>query len=113
MFIQVSAGIYHTCGLNADGTIACWGSNADGQSTAAGTFVAVAAGLHTCGVKADGTLACWGNDFYGQSTPPAGTFTQVTTGGYHTCGLKTNAALVCWGDNSRGQVDMIFKENFE
>ena len=26
-FTQVSAGGYHTCGVRADGAVACWGSN--------------------------------------------------------------------------------------
>ena len=62
-FTEVSAGVFHTCGVKTNGTVACWGNNGDGQSTPpSGTFTAVSAGLfHTCGVKTDGTVACWGN----------------------------------------------------
>ena len=43
--LEVTAGIYHTCGLKTDGTLACWGDNSDGQSTPpAGTFTQVAGG---------------------------------------------------------------------
>jgi hypothetical protein len=104
-FTQVSAGCFHTCGVKADGTLACWGRNEDGQATPpAGTFIQVSAGIrHTCGVKTDGTLACWGWNEYGQATPPAGTFSQVSAGGEHTCGVKTGSTLACWGDNMFGQ----------
>ncbi len=33
--LRISAGKYHTCGIKTDGTVACWGSNGDGQSDAA------------------------------------------------------------------------------
>ncbi len=54
-------------------------------------------------MKSDGTLACWGDNSAGQAAPPAGTFTQVSTGNGHSCGVKTNGTLACWGDNSQGQ----------
>ena len=72
-FTQVSAGYYHTCGLQTDGTIACWGMDTNGQSTPpANVFSYLSAGgLHTCGILPDGTLSCWGLDNYGQSTAPS------------------------------------------
>ena len=44
-FTQVSAGMYHTCGVRTDGTLACWGNNNSGQATPpGGTFTQVSAG---------------------------------------------------------------------
>ena len=62
-FQQVSAGVDHTCGVRADGTLACWGRNDYGEATPpSGAFQEVSAGYaHTCGVRADGTLVCWGH----------------------------------------------------
>ena len=56
----VAAGGHHSCGVKADGSVACWGYNTYGQSNApAGAFLSVSAGLyHSCGVKADGSVAC-------------------------------------------------------
>jgi alpha-tubulin suppressor-like RCC1 family protein len=33
-FASVSAGFFHTCGVRADGSVECWGSDSDGQSSA-------------------------------------------------------------------------------
>jgi hypothetical protein len=48
-------------------------------------------------------LACWGRNTDGQATPPAGTFTQVSSGGTHACALETDGSLACWGSNEAGQ----------
>ena len=63
----------HTCGVKGDGTVACWGDDYYGESSApAGTFTQVSASSrrHTCGVKDDGNVACWGENNLGQSMPP-------------------------------------------
>ena len=71
-FKAVSAGFYHTCGIRADDTVACWGSTADGESSPpSGTFKAISAGvLDTCAIRTDDLVVCWGDNTYGQSTPP-------------------------------------------
>ncbi len=104
-FVSVSAGWSHTCGVQADGTVVCWGSDSDGQATPpGGSFVSVSAGWsHTCGVRADGTVVCWGRNSYGQSSPPRGSFVSVSAGGSHTCGVWAAGTVVCWGNNDDGQ----------
>ena len=62
-FTTVSAGESHSCGVRADSTVVCWGTNYDGEADAPpGTFTAVSAGwFHSCGVRADSTVVCWGD----------------------------------------------------
>ena len=67
----VSVGGSHSCGLRADGTVECWGSDdAEGRLDAPnGPFIAVAAGgAHTCALRADGMIECWGT----ARPPPSG-----------------------------------------
>jgi alpha-tubulin suppressor-like RCC1 family protein len=102
-FTSLSAGTSHVCGVKTGNTIACWGLNSTGQSTApVGTFTSVGAGqYHGCAVKGDGTLACWGSDTYKQiSNMPGGTFTSLSAGYYHACGVRSDGTLACWGQNA-------------
>jgi hypothetical protein len=72
-FGAVAVGPAHVCGIRADGTVACWGSNSDGQAAPPeGGFHQISAGpLQTCGIRADDTLACWGrSDDAGQAVVP-------------------------------------------
>ena len=104
-FASISAGKGHTCGVDAGGSVVCWGDNGDGEATPpAGLFISVSAGgRHTCGLDAGGLVVCWGDNDDGQSTPPAGLFVSVSAGAWHTCGLKGDASIACWGDNNDGQ----------
>ena len=97
-FSQVTAGAVHTCELQTDDTLVCWGRNDDGQATPpGGRFLQVdAGGYHTCGIRTDGTVACWGRG-YAQTGTPAGTFLQVSSGYYHSCALATDGTVTCWG----------------
>ena len=71
----ISAGYRHSLALRADGSVACWGRNGDGQAPPAdveGDFVAVAAGYyHSLALRADGSVACWGWNGDGQAPTDA------------------------------------------
>lgn len=103
----VSAGKYHTCGLDVTGLAVCFGQNADGESSPpGGTFAQVSAGDGaTCGVRGSGTLECWGRDTGpGEPLePPPGSYVQVSVGEGHACAVDTTGVAVCWGDNAYGE----------
>ena len=108
-FETVSAGAEHTCGIRADGELACWGDDSLGQldEIPPGQFVSVSAGdFHTCAIAIDRQLVCWGDDSSGQlDEVPTGEFLSVSAGGAHSCAIRLDGDLVCWGDDSSGQLD--------
>ena len=85
----ISVGLTHACALKDDGTVRCWGGNAQGQlgsatptlryrpwpdivKRAAGSgaltsvSAVVAGSSHSCALISDGTVACWGDNSSGQ-----------------------------------------------
>jgi DNA-binding beta-propeller fold protein YncE len=119
-------------GLQSNGTLWCWGQNANGEDGVGNTteqnspvqedtlstnWTAVSqGGSDTCGIKG-GTLWCWGANNSGQdglnngdaqvSSPTqvgaATTWTKISQSGYDACGIQTGGALYCWGTNSNGE----------
>ena len=80
---KVVAGLYHTCVLRPDGSIACFGSGDSGRLgygeslqrslmptggiNLGGSAMDLAAGSnHTCALLTAGTVRCWGNNDSGQ-----------------------------------------------
>jgi alpha-tubulin suppressor-like RCC1 family protein len=73
---NVAAGSAHTCAIDADGHLWCWGAAAQNQlgfdaggavtapptQIGADTWIAVSTGdVHSCGIRANGGLYCWGS----------------------------------------------------
>ncbi|GJG85771.1 hypothetical protein tb265_09520 [Gemmatimonadetes bacterium T265] len=113
-FTQVSAGFLHTCAVNPDGTVTCWGDNTYGQTTVPAGLTGVtqvdAGDYHTCVVTNAGGVVCWGavgSDVNsGQTTVPTAAqsgVTQVSAGAYHTCAVTVAGTVICWGANDYGQ----------
>ncbi|NCD19639.1 MAG: hypothetical protein EOL89_06615, partial [Actinobacteria bacterium] len=126
-----TAGDYHGCATNGDGT-SCWGGfwqeDAVLQDGSVWSPVPVlvdgldavavdGGGYHTCAITTDDELVCWGGNIEGQlgigtfetTTDPTpvegiGAVTMVSTGGSHTCAVDTEGALWCWGYNGDGQL---------
>ena len=113
---SVSAGVYHTVALLADGSVACWGSNSNGSCDVpggVGTLGNVAAGVyHTVALRSDGSVVCWGSNMGGQCDVPSDVGTaanpvaSVAAGFYHTVALLLDGSVACWGDNNFGQCDV-------
>ncbi len=131
--VSIGGGWENKCELLADGRVACWGYNANGQLGVGTTYVsaktpvivtgvaqAVSLGVgyaHSCAVLFDGTAKCWGRNDQGQlgnnsitaaSTPVVVSgltgVSQVAAGTGHSCALRPDGTVRCWGYNSQGQL---------
>jgi hypothetical protein len=134
-FVQLAAGMVHTCGLRADGSVKCWGAGVTSGTEASALkygqaqppdeeFSWISAGyVHNCGIrKSDGTAVCWGagtaegtaNYDQQQSVPPDASFAVLSAGLFQTCGLTTQHQIVCWGsaaDGGQGNVSGVWPFN--
>jgi len=127
---SVSTGGYHTCGIDGDNKLWCWGRNdygqvGDGENENKNLPQMIsdkkwksvsAGGYHTCGIDDDNKLWCWGRNDYGQVGDGGNEnknlplmvsdkkWKSVSAGGYHTCAIDDGNKLWCWGRNDYGQV---------
>jgi alpha-tubulin suppressor-like RCC1 family protein len=129
----LTAGGAHTCAIDDEGDVWCWGRGDEGQlgdglgvehasptSVALGTdspAEAITAGAaHTC-VLAGGRVRCWGRNADGQLGAPLpapllaprlvtklAQARAVAAGGRHTCAIGDDATVSCWGANESGQL---------
>jgi alpha-tubulin suppressor-like RCC1 family protein len=92
--VSVTAGYWHTCGLTADGSAYCWGSNPAGELGFSG-----GSGCQYSR-EDDSTFAC-----SEVPRPVRGGlhFARLALGEYYSCGLVVDGTLYCWGDNSIAQ----------
>lgn len=132
LWVSVSAGAMHTCGVKSDGSGWCWGHGGSGQLgqgefASSTTPVRVAGGgswtvvvpgeNHTCGIRTDGSAWCWGYRQYGalgdgkdestfSLTPTpvsaAGQWQSLSASYQSTCGIKTDGSGWCWGYRGNG-----------
>jgi alpha-tubulin suppressor-like RCC1 family protein len=82
---QIDTGTASTCALLSDGSIRCWGSNANGM-------------------LGDGTTT---NRLSPTATASLGqgrTATSISVGHSHTCAILDDGSVKCWGSNDYGQL---------
>lgn len=132
-FQDLALGRNHTCALDLDGGILCWGANFSGQLGVGhvgpprttpvrvpgpGSHTRVVAGaFHACALGADARARCWGLNASGQvgdgSTEGRSIPTEVDgdhefvalgAGWQHSCGLAPDGSAWCWGANHLGQL---------
>ena len=86
--------------MQADGTVAAWGDNSQGQcsvSVGLSNVVAVTGGgTHSLALKADGTVVAWGANWNGQGSLPAGLTDVVGVGAgeYNSLALRAGSVPV-------------------
>lgn len=141
IWLQTSAGEYHTAAVTTAGTLWTWGRNANGQLGLGNTtnysspvqvgsltnWLAVSCGGHsTCATKTDGTLWAWGKNDYGQlgqgnttyrSSPvqigALTTWAAVQVGTSTAIAVKTDGTLWGWGRaNNYGQLGLGSNTNY-
>lgn len=80
-FVELTAGIHHTCGRTESNEVYCWGYNLLGETGRGrkGSIDSVP-GLVTGDLR----------------------FREVATGNSHTCGLALDGAPYCWGNGAAG-----------
>lgn len=79
---QVSAGLYHTLALKADGTVWSWGGNSNGQ-LGDGTYTGRATPVQVVGLTG---------------------VTEIDAGSCHNLAVKSDGTVWAWGDNASGQL---------
>jgi alpha-tubulin suppressor-like RCC1 family protein len=127
----VLAGGSHSCALNTDGSVRCFGFDDVGelgtgtvppitvptpQLIPSYTVKSLYVGTNdSCGVDANGALTCWGQNYYGQlsagsstvltptAIPSVKSVTSVGLGDQHSCAVDSTG-VSCWGSNSQGQL---------
>jgi alpha-tubulin suppressor-like RCC1 family protein len=125
-WLVVDAGWEHSCGIDEQRRMWCWGTNewgAIGQgSDFSGSYTwphqvgtatdwnTVSAGsYHTCGTRAAGELWCWGSLVGTWSNEPvrvgtASDWRSISLGHEHACGIRGSGMLWCWGGGGHGQL---------
>jgi len=83
VFQSVTTGLFHSCGITADGAAFCWGTNGAGELGVGDTIT-----------RRDPTAVAGGLKFQ-----------QIASGqGEYTCGIAVGGAAYCWGVNDNGQL---------
>ncbi len=112
---EVAAGGAHTCALNDDGTVACWGRTwspeTGGEQTPPNLTPVTVAGLQgvtaitvgrmrTCALHSDASAECWGVAEFGPSFPLVG-IVAIDATHDHTCAVLDDGQAHCWGGDQR------------
>jgi len=90
---SVSVGGEHTCAIDSNGSVYCWGSNELGQ-------LGIARPDTVCGTE-KARYAC---SLVPRIIDLKAKFLSISAGAKHTCGITVARDAYCWGSNIAGQV---------
>jgi hypothetical protein len=138
-WVSIATARDHTCGLDTEGLIWCWGHNdagqlGDGSATDRLTPVQPAGGRHyraialawfaSCAISDVGALFCWGDNVFSEHTVDAPhfdvptqlasteRFTRLSMALLHGCALSESGEAYCWGSRVDGGLgDGVIDEN--
>jgi hypothetical protein len=114
----MSAGTYHTCVIQTDGELSCWGNNGVGQLGTGHNSWGSGHGIDgplppaygpsyrarptkPCSLNADPLYAC--TDAYVCTTPMDLSFVAVRAADTTTCGVTSDGDTICWGQSYYGE----------
>ena len=87
-FTQITVGNYHTCGLDSNSELLCWGSRGYYRIANPSPLV-----IQLIQIYLRPNLR-----FYGKE------LATVSAGGQHTCAIRYDATTWCWGMGNYGQI---------
>lgn len=99
---QVAAGAAHTCALDEEGELRCWGEDADGKldvpDSLAEVTQLVAGANHNCVVHSEGKVLCWGKDEPSATALDGqGGVASIATHSDYGCAVLDDGDVVCKG----------------
>ncbi|MEQ8842169.1 MAG: hypothetical protein RIB98_14395 [Acidimicrobiales bacterium] len=130
-WLDVAVGVLHTCAVETDGSLWCWGLNDEERGELgipefgfhpspvfvdAGPYDEVTANSsYSCAIRSDDdSLWCWGRlrtSFQGgEPVVPEPTrvgtagWDSLSSGEFHTCGIQTDRSAWCWGPGQFGEL---------
>lgn len=133
--IQIRGGGNHTCLLNDEGMVWCWGRNTSGElgddsrtnhltperAEVADIALLATGHSHTCALDRNGDVWCWGNNANGRlglgDAAPSSVMrpsrvegvadaVDLSAGLDATCAVTRGGTVVCWGNNRSGQLGL-------
>ena len=96
--VQIAVGVNHSCVLNSQGKVLCWGVNREGElgdGTSGGSYNNPL--LYPVAVRESG----------GVQGSTLADVVQISTGGSSSCALKSDGTVYCWGKGYTGTRNVI------
>lgn len=107
-FTRVAQGASHTCAIQGNGALRCWGQCIfrDNKTTdcparvpaPAGVWTEVASGEnYSCALSTPGEITCWGDPSVAMHPPAGKGFRALSARGDVACAIDARQEIQCWG----------------